>query len=211
MTLFSNTRRCLFTLLALCILPVAQLAAQETKPTLKPPAADTIPVVKHITPRGAFIRSLIVPGWGQFSVGANTRGAIFVGLQSASWYMLIKTLNKLNTAQDEEAAVSKPVEDSLRAAMAKDTLLARQLANEHVFREKVRAHPDVAPAHSLVTSREQQRQDWITYVLFTTLASGVDAYVAAHLADFPGTISAQPQAGGGAQFRVTMPVGRRRE
>ncbi|HUP88732.1 MAG TPA: hypothetical protein VM100_05265, partial [Longimicrobiales bacterium] len=120
--------------------------------------------------------------------------------------MLIKTLNKLGNAQTNEDKLAAPVRDSLRAKMARDTSLARKLADSRAFENQVLLEDTaVSHAHSLVLSRKQQRQDWITYTIFTTLASGVDAYVAAHLADFPATISAQPKSDGGVRFQVTVP------
>ena len=192
-------RRRFFLLLVFFLIPAHSVFAQDT----------TSVVVKRVSPRSAFIRSLLVPGWGQFSVHANKRGAAFVALQGASWFMLIKTLNKLSDAQESEDKAFEPAADSLRARMSRDTALARQFADERAFREAVLADSTVSPAHSLVRSRQQQRQDWITYTLFTTLAGGVDAYIAAQLADFPATISAQPRPEGGVQFRVRMPTGKR--
>jgi hypothetical protein len=55
-----------------------------------------------------------------------------------------------------------------------------------------------------------QRQDWITYTLVWTLASGVDAFVAAHLATFPGKVEAEPRSsGGGMQLKLSFPTGRK--
>ena len=180
------------------------LRAQE-----QPPARDTTSVVRRIKPRTAFIRSLILPGWGQFSVHANTRGAIFLGLQGTSWFMLVKTLNKLSDAQKSADKFYNIAADSLRAHMAKDTAIAIKYNTPLKFDAQVKTDSAYISANSLANSRKQQRQDWITYTLFTTLASGVDAYVAAQLADFPATISAQPRPEGGMQFRVTVPVRKR--
>ncbi|MGH7555350.1 MAG: hypothetical protein ACREMQ_20295, partial [Longimicrobiales bacterium] len=65
--------------------------------TLCSPAAAQDPVVVRDTvaqdtlrgpsPRGAFLRSLLIPGWGQASVGSYTRGGIFFAIQSTSGYM----------------------------------------------------------------------------------------------------------------------------
>src|SRR5206468_2047203 len=89
--------------------------------------------------------------------------------------------------------------DSLRARMAKDTILAKKFADETTFNATIDTTSSVAPVKSLVKSRENQRQDWISYTLFLTLADGLDAFVAAHLADFPATI--QPLRTGGMQLK----------
>ena len=195
-------RRRLLLFVFLFTLPAA-LAAQA-------PTPDTATsVVKHVPAKTAFIRSLLVPGWGQFSVHANTRGAVFVALQGTSWYMLVKTLNKLSDAQKVADTYYRTASDSLRAKMAKDTALAHKYDTDAKFAAQVKLDSAYVSANSLVNSRRQQRQDWITYTLFTTLASGVDAYVAAQLADWPATVSAQPRAEGGMQFRVTVPFRKR--
>ena len=64
---------------------------------------------------------------------------------------------------------------------------------------------------SLVTSRKRHMQDWITYTIFFTLASGVDAFVAAHLADFPVQIGTQPQTNGSVDVRLSVPLPSRRQ
>jgi hypothetical protein len=61
----------------------------------------------------------------------------------------------------------------------------------------------------LIESRKEQRQDWIAYTIFFTLASGVDAFVAAHLADFPATITTRPAPAGGMHIQVGVPFPRR--
>lgn len=186
---------------------VAQ-AQQATPPVVRDTVVrDTVP--DRVSPRGAFVRSLIIPGWGQYSVGAKKRAGIFFVLQSASYYMLAKTLNKLDAAKDWEGERIGVVEDSLRTLMANDTSWQRQLSVDSVFRRHVDTDSTVVGARSLIESRKEQRQDWIAYTLFTTLASGLDAYIAAHLADFPAVITTRPTPDGRAQLRVTVPLPRR--
>jgi len=38
-----------------------------------------------ISPRGAALRSVVLPGWGQRSLGHDGRGAIFLGVEAATW------------------------------------------------------------------------------------------------------------------------------
>ena len=42
-----------------------------------------------------------------------------------------------------------------------------------------------------------------------TFAAGIDAYVAAHLKDFPGDITTTPEPDGGMSVRFSFPVGPR--
>lgn len=168
-------------------------------------AQDTLAVrdtttARRFAPGKALMRSLIVPGWGQFSVGAYKRGAFFAALQGTSYYMLARTHSRLGKAEDKLDTRVTAVRDSLIAAADTVDLEAR-----------VDTAQSVVAARSLVTSRERQMQDWITYTLFFTLASGVDAFVAAHLADFPVQIDAEPQTGGSLDLKLSVPLPSRRQ
>lgn len=172
--------------------------------------ADTIPRESNV-PRAAFIKALVVPGWGHFSIGAEKRGAVFVALQGSSWYMLIKTLRKVDRAQEAERQRVGIARDTLDAQIARDTALARQIeANPLLYDQRIARDTAVARVRGLVESRKQQRQDWITYTLFFTFAGAVDAYVAAHLQNFPGEITAVPGGDGGMSLQLSMPLGTRR-
>ena len=208
--------RIVYTLVLICV--TALPAAAQTVPGPVPgaaPADTTRPQASpdtagnRLTPRSAFIRSLIIPGWGQAKAGAYKRGGIFFGIQSASWYMLLKTLAKLGDAREIEANHVAFVTDSLNARAAQDTAFANQIKDPVKFQEHVDDYEPVEGIRALIESREQQRQDWITYTIFFTLASGVDAYVAAHLSDFPATITTRPSAGGGLQLQLSIPVQRK--
>lgn len=55
----------------------------------------------------------------------------------------------------------------------------------------------------------QEREDWITILVFNHLMSGLEAYVAAHLYDFPGDLHLQALPQGGMRLGVTLPLGGR--
>jgi hypothetical protein len=38
-----------------------------------------------VSPRGAFLRSLVLPGWGQHALGADSRAAVFLSVEGATW------------------------------------------------------------------------------------------------------------------------------
>lgn len=177
----------------------AMATAQEPIPTPRDTVqADAIVVDSgHISPRSAFIRSLIIPGWGQASVGSNVRGGVFFGLQSTSAYMLLKTIGRVNQAKDLHGDRRRIVRDSLEHApqFAEDTT---------GLGAAITSHELVRDAKGLINARRQQRQDWVTYLIVFTLASGVDALVAAHLADFPDRIQVEPVSDG--RIRVGMRV-----
>jgi hypothetical protein len=171
-------------------------------------ASDSVaPAVRGVSPRGAMIRSWLVPGWGQASVGSYRRGGFWFALQGTSWYMLLKTLGRLNTARGIESRLVGIATDSLNALIAMDSLLAEELSDPLAFEDAVGEHTGVQDIRGLVDAREQQRQDWITYTIFFTLISGVDAYVNAHLRDFPVDIVTPPSTDGSIRLMFRVPVG----
>lgn len=161
--------------------------------------------------RNALIKSLIVPGWGQFSVGAHVRGSIYFAIGATSWAMLGKTIHKLGEAKDMAGAREDFVVDSLRTAMLTDSVLAGQLADTAAFNEAVASDSTLADNRGLVNARRQQRQDWIAYTLFFTFLNGLDAYVAAHLTDFPGELDVERRADGSISIGIGVALGARRE
>lgn len=188
------------------LLLTASAAAQEPTPpdsvlreTLQ--ADSVVADTGGISPRTAFIRSLIIPGWGQASVGSYVRGGVFFGLQTTSGYMLLRTIGRVNQAKELEGR---------RRAFARDSLLATgEFVDDSTGQEldaAVDENANVRDAEGLVNARRQQRQDWVTYLLVFTLASGVDALVAAHLADFPQRIEVEPTGDGGMRFGLRLPV-----
>jgi hypothetical protein len=180
--------RILFALaLALACLAPGVAAAQDPAPrdTARRPIeirGDTVPIVPdsllRITPRGAFFRSLVLPGWGQSELGATGRGGVYFLLETGSLWMVLKTSQKLKEA--------------------------RQL--ETIARETGEIGPTAK--HPLVRDRENQKEDWITLSIFWLFFSGADAFVAAHLQDFDVHVNAVPRpGGGGTELRATVPVG----
>ncbi len=168
--------------LGLSALLATPLAAQEPAPPDTAVVRDTIPAAdaprRH--PRDAFIRSMIIPGWGQAWVGAPGRGGVYFAMEAGALWMVYKSHQKLREAQQQEAWLREIGE------------LAPQQDGP------------------LVGPRRQQREDWITLAIFLLFFSGADAFVAAYLADFDEHIGVLPVPGGGMRFEATIPVGRRR-
>lgn len=218
-------RRALRVLAAVCatLVLAAPLAAQEPA---RPPAdttralPDTFPQVLPLPqapdsvpgpgPAGAMLRSIILPGWGQASYQAYFRGAVYYAGWAGAWFMNLKNYAKLDEIRQMRTIRRSMVLDSLQVVAATDTALANQLANP-IQRDQLIGQDSIENDMRLVeNSRKQQRQDWIALTIFWTLASGVDAFVTAHLADFPAVITTEPGTHGGVAFRIEVPLGRRR-
>jgi hypothetical protein len=170
-------------------------------------AQDTLAVrdtaEQRFPPSKALLRSLLLPGWGQFSVGAVKRGVFFAAAQGSSYYMLIRTNSRLSKAEDKLEGRRQEARDSI-LALPPDTAAPD-------LELRVDSVATVIAANGLVRSRERHMQDWITYTLFFTLASGVDAFVAAHLADFPADVTAERRPNGTTQLRISVPFPSRRQ
>lgn len=205
---------------ALCFVPAAAQEPVRPPADTTPPPADTFPhglpipsapeSVPGPGPAGAMLRSIILPGWGQADYHAYFRGAVYYAGWAGSWFMNFKNFAKLDEIRQMRTIRRSMVLDSLQAVAATDSTLASQLADPFQ-RDQLIGQDSLENDMRLVeNSRKQQRQDWIALTIFWTLASGVDAFVTAHLADFPAIITTEPGTRGGVALRVEVPLGRRR-
>jgi hypothetical protein len=138
---------------------------------------DTVQRRYRISPGQAFVRSLVLPGWGQSSIGAPGRGAVYFALEAGSLWMVYKSDRKLNEAHEED-----------------------RILREQGLLEEGQVSP-------LTRDRRAQREDWITLSVFWLFFSGADAFVAAHLRDFDEHVGVEPSPTGGVQFQASIPVG----
>ncbi len=121
---------------------------------------DSIRPRPPITPTGAFLRSLALPGWGQTRLNRNVTAGLFLSFEALAAAMVWKSQWQLDFAR---------------------------VRGKHV------------------TSHTQEREDWIVLLVFNHLFSGAEAYVSAHLWDFPGALRIQA-APGGAGIGVSLPL-----
>ena len=166
--------------LLLCLVPVASAVAQDSTAvsdttaardsvpsalTAERPAValDTVPAMRPpVTPMGAFFRSLLIPGWGQATLGRKTAGAFFVAAEGVTLGMVLTTSSQLN------------------------------------YLESINS--------GSVDSKQQQKEDWLVLLGLNHLLAAMEAYVSAHLWDFPGDLSIQAAPNGGMAGAVSVPV-----
>ncbi len=158
---------------------------QQPQETQQPP--------RRPSPGGAFLRSLVVPGWGQVAAGSPQRGAFYFTIESMSLWMILKTSKTLGSARDILA---------MRRFDAEERLIAEGLVDPADLSAAIDADQGVADAFNLEQLRAQQREDWITFGVFFLLLGGADAFGAAHLADFPEPLEPviRPLPGMGVEF-----------
>jgi hypothetical protein len=162
----------LTTILALAVLLIvpASLAAQDSLALPKPDslarlkldstraALDTARVdsSRAPSPAGAMIKSLLIPGLGQITLGRKLTAAVFVAFEGAALAMVIKSQRELNDARAESGGEETP----------------------------------------LVVEKARKREDWLVLMGVNHVISGLEAYVSAHLWDFPGELQIQALPGG---------------
>lgn len=130
-------------------------------PTARLPRGDSVRPRPPISPTGAFLRSLVLPGWGQARLGRNVTGGVFVAFEAVAAAMVWKSQWQLEWARTRGKFV-----------------------REHT----------------------QEREDWITLLVFNHLLSAAEAYVSAHLWDFPAALTLRPLNGPGAGVGIRLPL-----
>ncbi len=160
-------------------------------------SGDTL--ARPFTPRGAFLRSVLVPGWGHAVVGAPGRGAFYFAVDAATAFMLWKSDTGLARVRNRRVALEEVLTARLVAGGMTDPLeVAAAVAED----------PQVEDLVALEGSRSEQRQDWMALGIFFLFLGGADAFVSAHLADFPAAVVVEPGPARGIEIGVTIPVGR---
>ena len=187
-------------LIGLALLWGRPVSAQEV--TGEAAAQDSVAVPDSLSPRpspaGAFLRGSLIPGWGHAASGSLTRGAFYFGIEAAAGWMVFKTWRKLGVAREQVALWEEQVTARLiREGVTEPEDIDSQLGQ----------HEEVARLRGLVDSRTEQREDWAAVALFFLLISGVDAFVSAHLQNFPEPLTVEGDPGGTVSVTIRVPVG----
>jgi hypothetical protein len=136
-----------------------------TKPIPAPP----------LSPRRAFLYSLLLPGYSQTVLGRPTAAAIFALTESIGIAML----------RESQADLSE----------------ARRLRTDSLVVIGVDANgvPITYQAYysdGLISIRRGHVEDWVAFLIANHLFASADAYVAAHLWDLPTQVSVRPTPSG---------------
>ena len=162
-------------------------------------AADSLAAASGISPSGAFLRGALIPGWGHTATGSLTRGAFYFSVEALAGWMVFKTQQRLGVAQDQAALWEERVTAEL---------MAQGITEFEALDAALQDNEQVARFRGLVDARQEQREDWLAVAIFTLLLSGVDAFVSAHLGDFPEPLTVEGDPGGGTvEVALRLPVG----
>ncbi len=161
---------------------------------------DTLPSLRGVSPGGAFLRSVLVPGWGHAVAGSYTRGGFYLVGQGMTTWMLFKTNARLDQARRQALVAEREAEARIIAGGATDpdSILALLDGDEAVLE-----------ARDLEGLRSQQWEDWLAVGIFLMVVGGADAFVSTHLADFPLPLTVETGAEGIVEIGVSVPVGGR--
>ncbi len=163
--------------------------------------ADSGRVVGTVTPGGAFLRAVLIPGWGHAAIGADTRAGFYFAFEAATVYGLVRTMRRLEEVR-------------ARAAF-RERILRQELSDSGVedpaeIQTALEDDPTLSGYLELEEARVRQREDWLAFGIFLVFLSGADAYVSAHLKDFPAPLRIEggPTEDGRLEIGVAVPVGR---
>ena len=195
-------RRLSIALLAV-VLSTSGAAGQNDPPPPPPQAQPEVeaPELEYssgVSPLGAFLRAIVVPGWGHAAVGSHGRGGFYLTTQAVTGWMLAKTASRRSSARELRAVR----ETQLRADLALEGV-----TDETEILARIEADEDWAGADRLAGARQQQFEDWLALGIFTVLLSGADALVSAHLQDFPDVTLTPTTDEGRMELRVSVPLG----
>ena len=113
--------------------------------------------------------------------------------------MVLKTARNLSSARRQLSTL----ENGARAELAMSQGLQGSALDQ-----AVKEYKGVSEASTLVENRSQQREDWMAVSIFFLLFGAADAFVTAHLQDFPEALEANlevsPESGVG--LGLSLPV-----
>lgn len=181
---------------AVSVVPNAALAQQRdsgrvgiTTPTTQSQQAQRPDTTPHppMTPRRAFLTSLLLPGYAQTVFGRDRAAMLFTIIEVGSIGMARKSALDLAEARalahDSVVATYKidpntglAIKDPKTGLPVPDTWIASRYTPDRI------------------KARRTHYEDWIAAIIFNHLFSGADAYVAANLWDFNANIGAVSSA-----------------
>jgi hypothetical protein len=148
--------------------------------TVAPPRVAAAPsrLKPPLSPRRAFLYSLMLPGLGQSRLDRGTSGALFASVELAALAMVRRSNADLREVRRYKT-------DSLPSDF---TVSGTTLTKKGSFVGKYSA--------DLERTRRLHVEDWIAVIAFNHLFSGADSFVAAQLWDVPVSLAAAPRPGG---------------
>ena len=169
------------------------------KPAAKPPQPAVTDTPKPpMTPRRAFLTSLLIPGYAQTVFGRDHAAMLFAVIEIGSLAMARKAAQDLAEAKafaGDSIVATYKIDPTTGIALV-DPKTGLPIPDTYIAS---RFTPD------RIKARRTHYEDWIAAIIFNHLFSGADAYVAANLWDFSaniGVVAAPGSAGVYASLRL---------
>ena len=124
-------------------------------------------------------------------------GGFYFTIEASAALMIFKTQSGINSTRNKLA---------VREGVLTARLQAEGTTDPGAIEAALAADPEVEDLRALEETRSGQREDWIALGLFMMLIGGVDAYVSAHLADFPTAVTIDPSPVGGMEIGFSLPL-----
>ena len=177
-------------------LEAQQVTLSDENTALDSTASALLPIAASVTPGDAFLRAILVPGWGHVSIGANARAGVYFAIESAVAYGIIRTRRRISEA------VSRV---NFREILLRENLNTQGVTDPNQIKGALESDATLADLKRLRESRGDQQEDLVAFGLFLLFLSGADAFVSAHLKDFPDPIAIE----GGATNDGRLEIGLR--
>jgi hypothetical protein len=141
-----------------------------------------------LSPRAALIRSMLVPGLGQYQLYRTKAAAIFAAAELGTIAMSFKSKHDLDlaTAARRDTTIVAVV-DSATGKPIIDPVTGLQITF---------GVPKNQNLVDRIKARRTHLEDWVAGIVFNHLFSGADAWVAANLADFDANVNVSSFNGG---------------
>lgn len=164
-------------------------------PRAAPPAGVAPTVKPPVTPRRAFLYSLVVPGAGQAALDRHFWGGAFFFAEGLSLALVYRTAEELRLARQFRA-------DSVAETYQVDAGGQPVLGGDG--RPVVATWTVSQYSAARVRARRTHYEDWLAVLIFNHLIAGADAFVAAQLWDLPARIGVRAAPNGQAAVVASL-------
>jgi hypothetical protein len=169
--------------LALLAMPPHDAEAQRADSARVGAAPAAVqPLRPPLSPRRAFLTSLVAPGYAQSVLGRPNAAALFILTEAVVLLMVRETSIELRQAR-------RLADDSVALYFVNPTTGVP----DTIYRQA--RYPS-----ALVRSRRAHKEDWIAALVANHVIAGADAFVAAHLWDVPVRVGFRSAGGGTAEL-----------
>ena len=183
---------------ALAIGVGAAPAVAQDPPAPAAAETDSLPPIQ-VSPRGAFLRAMAMPGWGHVAIESHTRGGFYFAAEGLTAYTLLRARRRLSDVRERATR---------RESYLRERLAAQGTTDPTEIDAVLEADAELADMRDLEEARGEQQEDLVALGLFLIFLSGADAYVSTHLSRVPEPLAlvAEPSGDGVYDLGVRLTI-----